>query len=242
MSNGPDSEGVSSGFRVYRDAEHMYASLAGELAQLIRTAVSSQGACHMVFPGGRSPRRALELLSEQQLPWAALHLYPSDERCLPMGDAERNDRLVDELLLGRTSLPPQNLHRIPAELGPEEGAAQYSRLLRQVPCFDAALLGVGPDGHTASLFPRHPALSDERPAVPVRDAPKPPPARVSIGFARLLAARERWVIVTGSEKRDLMIRVRQGADLPVMRVRPTAWFMDVAAAPSDMNFVYRSST
>lgn len=242
MSNGSDSESVSNGFHVYRDTERLYASLAGELAQLIRTAVSNRGACHMVFPGGRSPHRALQLLSEQQLPWAALHLYPSDERCLPTGDAERNDQLVDELLLGRVPLPSKNLHRIPAELGPEEGSAQYSRLLRQVPRFDVALLGVGPDGHTASLFPRHPALSDERPAVPVCDAPKPPPARVSIGFARLLAARERWVIATGSEKRDLMIRVRQGADLPVMRVRPTAWFMDVAAAPSDMNFVYRSST
>lgn len=138
---------------VFPNPETLARVLADDLVQHIRTAVAARGVCHCVFPGGRSPRRVLELLREQDLPWKALHLYPSDERCVPLGDSERNDRLIAELFLGQVPLPPTHLHSIPAELGPEEGATWFSQLLAQTPPFDIALLGVGPDGHTASLFP-----------------------------------------------------------------------------------------
>ena len=164
------------------------------------------------------------------LPWQSLHLYPSDERCVPVGDPERNDRLIDELLVDQLTLPPANLHRIPAELGPEMGATQFSRLLRKTPPFDVVFLSAGPDGHTASLFPGHSVLADERSVVPVWGAPKPPPQRVSIGYSRLLAARQRIVMVTGSEKRELAEQVQRGVDLPVTRVQPTGWYLDGEAA------------
>lgn len=217
--------------RAFPGPDVLACTLADDLAQYIRAAVAARSECHFVFPGGRSTRRVLELMRGYDLPWQSLHLYPSDERCVPVGDPERNDRLIDELLVDQWILPSENLHRIPAELGPEMGATQFSRLLSMTPPFDIAFLGAGPDGHTASLFPGHPALSDDHPAVPVRDAPKPPPDRVSIGFARLQAARERWVIVTGVEKRDLMTRVQRGDDLPVTRLQPTVWFMDAVAGP-----------
>jgi 6-phosphogluconolactonase len=207
-----------------------FSLLANRLTELIHAAVVLNGNCHIVFPGGNTQRQIFEQLRYADIPWPELHLYPSDERCVPVGDPQRNDRLFDELLLALSPLALKNLHRIPAELGPEEGALRYSWLLDQAPHFDIALLGVGPDGHTASLFPNHPALRDHRPAVPVRNAPKPPPDRVSIGLARLQAARERWVIVTGAEKRDLLCRVRRGEDLPVTRVRPTVFFVDAEAA------------
>ena len=229
MSEYTDAKETHGIFCVYRDAEHLAVSLVSELAQMIRVAIADRGVCHMVFPGGRSPRRALELLSGQDLPWDMLHLYPSDERCLPVGDVERNDRLIDELLLTRVSLPPKNLHRIPAELGPEEGAALYNQLLHQTPPFDIALLGVGPDGHTASLFPGHPALADGCAAVPVWNAPKLPPERVSLGLGGLLAARQRLVVATGSEKCELIGQIQRGVDLPVARIQPTKWYLDAAA-------------
>lgn len=215
---------------VFPNPETLARALADDLVQHIRTAVAARGVCHCVFPGGRSPRRVMELLREQDLPWKALHLYPSDERCVPLGDSERNDRLIAELFLGQVPLPPTHLHSIPAELGPEEGATWFSQLLAQTPPFDIALLGVGPDGHTASLFPGHPALADERPAVPVWHAPIPPLERVSLGLGRLLAARSRIVVVTGREKRGLIGQLQRGADLPVVQVEPTGWYLDTQAA------------
>ena len=207
-----------------------FSLLANRLTELIHAAVVLNGKCHIVFPGGNTQRQIFEQLRYADIPWPELHLYPSDERCVPVGDPQRNDRLIDVLLLPVAPLPSKNLHRIPAELGPEEGALHYSELLDQTPRFDIALLGVGPDGHTASLFPNHPALRDYRPAVPVRNAPKPPPDRVSIGLSRLQAARERWVIVCGGEKRDLITRIQREEDLPVMRVQPTVFFVDAEVA------------
>lgn len=230
MSESADISEMQNTFRVCRDTGQLADLLANELADMIRIAIAGNGTCHMVFPGGRSPRSVLERLAKVDLPWAGLHLYPSDERCLPVGDAERNDRLIDELLITQVPLPVKNLHRIPAELGPEEGAAQYCRLLNKTPPFDIVLLGVGPDGHTASLFPGHPALADGRAAVPVWNAPKLPPERVTIGLGRLLAARQRIVVATGSEKCDMIRQVKRGVDLPVARVKPTKWYLDAAAA------------
>src|SRR3989338_8024637 len=101
MSKNIISKAMQSPFVIYHDAEHLAVSVASRLAALIRTAVARRGVCHIAFPGGRSSRRTLEWLSEQDLPWVALHFYPSDERCVPVGDAERNDQLIDELLLTR---------------------------------------------------------------------------------------------------------------------------------------------
>jgi len=215
---------------VFPDTETLARALTEHLAQLIRAAVAARGACHLAFPGGRSPRRIFELLGKCDLPWPDLHLYPGDERCVPAGYLERNDRLAVELLRDR---PPQlrpRLHSIPAEMGPEEGAARFSQLLRRTPQFDVALLGVGPDGHTASLFPAHAALTDGRSAVPVFDAPNPPAQRVTIGIGRLRSARQRIVIATGQEKQEMLKQVRCGADFPVVRLEPTHWYLDSAAA------------
>lgn len=213
-------------FRVYSDPEQLASELADELALQMRVAVDARGTCHMVIPGGRSPRRVLELLRAMEVPWSALHFYPSDERCVPVGDPERNDRLIDELLLPHVSLPLENLHRIPAELGPEEGALRFSQLLKNIPPFDIVLVGVGSDGHTASLFPNHLAVLDDRDAVPVLAAPKPPPFRVSIGLGRLKRAHNRHVIALGPEKRDILTSPDRLRETPVMRLNATIWYAE----------------
>lgn len=210
---------------LFHDSEQLAEVVADALARYIHAAVAERGVCHMVFPGGRSPRRVLEQLREKNLPWCALHLYPSDERCVPLSDPERNDRLIDELLLNHVTLPPENLHRMPAELGPEEGALRYSQLLSRTPRFDIALLGMGPDGHTASLFPNHPAARDGRQAVPVWDAPRPPSSRISIGFRRLADALTRKVIVLGPDKLPLFNSLDSLNETPVALIRPTTWYV-----------------
>lgn len=220
---------ISEGsFHFFSDSESLAEALADELGKLINESVVACGICHMVFPGGLSPYRVLEQLRRKNLPWNNLHLYPSDERCVPVGDPERNDRLIDELIFNRVPLPEDNLHRIPAELGPDEGARQFSRLLEKTPCFDIALLGMGSDGHTASLFPDHPALYDSRQAVPVFNAPKPPSSRVSIGLKRLASASHRIVIIIGKDKIPFLESLKSTKGKPVELIQPTALYIHKA--------------
>jgi 6-phosphogluconolactonase len=180
----------------------------------------------MVFPGGRSPYDIFNILREETIPWSLVHLYLSDERCVPRGSFERNDRLVDELFIATKIVSEKNFHRISAELGPDEGARQYARLLRKKPRFDIVLLGVGEDAHIASLFPGTDNLTDTRSVVPVYDAPKPPSERISIGLCRLLDARCRFVLIRGAEKQGVLKQMKDGADLPVTRFLPTMVFVN----------------
>ncbi len=217
-------------FRFYPHPEQLASALADELARLILMVVRARAVCHIVFPGGRSPYRVLVKLREIDLPWKSLHLYPSDERCVPPGDEARNDRLIDELLLGQVSLPAENIHRIPAELGPEEGAFRYSQLLKQTARFDIALLGLGPDGHIASLFPNHPAINDSREAVPVLNAPKPPSSRISIGMQRLKQSLNRLVVVLGEDKLHLFNSLDSLRGTPAALLQPNVFYIHKAGS------------
>jgi 6-phosphogluconolactonase len=169
-----------------------------------------------------------------QLPWGSIHIYLTDERCLPMGHEQRNDFMLDELLLPNVELPDSNIHRFPAELGAEAGAKQFAQMLSDVPRFDLVVLGIGEDGHTASLFPNSLQLEDQSPAVAVFDAPKPPPERISMGVTRLLSARERIVIATGEGKRETIQLIQQGIEFPITLIKPSTWYLDIAAANKKM--------
>lgn len=215
----------------FSTAEILAYSVTDMLERKIQAAVNIRGVCRLVFPGGHSIVRVLELLRERSLPWSAVHFYLSDERCVPVGHIQRNDRLIKEAFFRKVPLPSENLHSIPAELGAEEGAESFSELLLHTPPFDIALLSAGPDGHTASLFPGDSALHDTRYAVPILNAPKPPQARVSIGLTRLRLATERWMVIAGAEKRDLVVRLMQGEILPVTQIQPTKWFVDQSLVP-----------
>jgi 6-phosphogluconolactonase len=207
------------------DDEHILSEVVEKIASFIRFTVNCRDSCHMVFPGGRSPYLIFELLQKEDLPWSKLHLYPSDERCVPVNSEARNDRLIDKFLIETSILPKENLHRISAELGADKGAYFYNKTLADVPRFDLALLGIGCDGHTASLFPGD-HWDEKKSALPVHNSPKFPSERVTISLSRLRDARERWVIVSGTEKKSIMERIQRGEIFPVTRVLPTVFFVD----------------
>jgi len=214
----------------FADAGALARHAASRVAGLCRDAVAARGACHLVLAGGRTPERCYTLLAAMDLPWPALHIWFGDERCLPPGDPGRNDAMADRALLAHVPIPAGQVHRIPAELGPEAAAAAYAAELAAAPAMDVVLLGLGEDGHTASLFPGNPALDDARPAVPVHDAPKPPPERVSMSLAALNAARRRLVLVSGGGKADALARIRGGEPLPAARLAAAEWLVDRDAA------------
>jgi 6-phosphogluconolactonase len=194
------------------------ATAATRIAAAARRALARDGELRLALAGGRTPLEAYRLLMEEPTDWERWRVLFGDERCLPPEDPERNSRAAWEAWLGRVPIPPQRVAVIPAEQGPEAAAAAYAPLVRAALPFHLVLLGLGEDGHTASLFPGQP----EPPAalvLPVHRAPKPPPQRVSLSSAALSAAEEVLILVTGRAKRQAVARWRAGEDLPVARIR-----------------------
>ena len=191
-------------------------------------AIHQRGAFHIVLAGGTTPRRVYELLRATDADWAAWHVYFGDERCLPPGHAERNSRMAGLAWLDHVTIRSSRIHLIPAEMGAQAAASVYAQAVRDIELFDLVILGLGEDGHTASLFPNDHsvpnrdlgATSDAPAAIAVEDAPKPPPQRVSLSAHRLSAARQVMFLVTGAAKQQAITNWRNGLDIPAAFITP----------------------
>jgi 6-phosphogluconolactonase len=173
----------------------------------------------IVLAGGSTPRALYRSLRDAETEWSRWHVYFGDERCVAADDPERNSVMAAETLLDHVPIPPSQRHAIPAELGADVAARMYSQVLRDVGEFDLVLLGLGEDGHVASLFPGHVAQPGHD-VVAVFDAPKPPPERVSLSAARLSRTRAAMFLVEGESKREAIRRWRAGTDIPAAAIRP----------------------
>jgi 6-phosphogluconolactonase len=221
-------------------------------------AIAARGAFSIVLAGGNTPRNIYRALCDADTDWSAWHVYFGDERCLPADDPERNSHMARSAWLDHVAIPSQQIHPIPGELGPETAADSYARELAEVGEFDLVLLGLGEDGHTASLFPggawEHAKTNlpcagacparDKRvrvqgtllqnrwhngrggfplPAViPVLDAPKPPPQRVSLTPARLSQTSSVLFLVSGKDKREAVMNWQAGIAIPASSICPLA--------------------
>ena len=237
---------------VVRDAEVLAAAVAARLVVRLLDAQAQHGVASVVLTGGgvgiavleqvaRSPARAA-------VDWSRVDVWWGDERFVPADDPERNELQARRALLDDLDLDPARVHPMGARGGPdgddvEAAAARYAAELAaaaapdaDVPAFDVLLLGVGPDGHTASLFPEHPGTHDERTVLGVHGSPKPPPTRISLGFRALEAARETWFVVAGDDKAGPVRMALSGAgrvQVPAAGPRgraATLWLLDEAAA------------
>jgi 6-phosphogluconolactonase len=187
------------------------------------------------------------------LDWSAVDVFWGDERFVPSGSEDRNDAPAESMLFGRAPFSAAQRYSMPATDGPcgddlDAAARYYAEQLAQArrpddpdrqPAFDVVLLGVGPDGHCASLFPHHPGLADRSSTViPVRNSPKPPPNRLSLSYDGLNTAREIWVVASGGEKASAVARALGGAspdEVPSAGARGrsrTLWLVDAEAAAS----------
>ncbi|WP_082968691.1 6-phosphogluconolactonase [Perlucidibaca aquatica] len=183
-------------------------------------AIEQRGRFLIVLAGGNTPQATYRLLREAVTDWSCWHVYFGDERCLPIESADRNSRMVLDSWLNEVPIPAANVHIIPAGLGAEAAANAYSATLQDVGCFDLVVLGLGEDGHIAGLFPGNDLGSHAQApdVLAVFDAPKHPSERVSLSARRLSHTREVLMLVTGEAKRNAVLQLRTGADIPAQQI------------------------
>jgi 6-phosphogluconolactonase len=214
------------------------AELVGQAAEWLAieltTAVAERGWCAWGLTGGRTPEPVYrELAAKSSIDWQRVEVFFSDERAVPPDHPDSNYRMVRLALLSRVPIPATQIHRMEAESPDRESAARkYERALP--PQLDVLLLGMGPDGHTASLFPGSPALDERhRLVVPVTGA-KAPAERLTITPPVIEAARKLAVIATGEDKSAMVFRALEGPltprEVPAQLARRGVWFLDRAAA------------
>lgn len=184
-----------------------------------KDAIAARGAFSIVLAGGSTPKSVYALLKDAQADWSKWHVYHNDDRCLPVDHVERNSLMARTTWLNHVSIPADQIHDIPSELGNIEGAKAYAKTLAGVPAFDLVLLGLGEDGHTASLFPNQ-AVDNSADVVPVFDAPKPPADRITMSQQRLSNTREVIFLVTGAGKQEAVDNWRNGMAIPATLITP----------------------
>jgi 6-phosphogluconolactonase len=234
--------------RVFHDLGELSRAAADFVSQVAGESVQRSGEFFVGLSGGSTPRRLYEILGshrDRSLPWPRTQLFWSDERCVPPDDPQSNYRMVTEAL-SAAPIPPPNVHRMRGEDPPEEAAREYENELRQsfqivsedVPRFDLILLGLGEDGHTASLFPGNPVLEDTAHLVAAPYVEKLKAYRLTLTLPVLNNAANVAFLVAGSGKRAILKRVLEEQPgvpaLPAQRVRPSngrlLWFVDESAA------------
>lgn len=209
------------------------------LVETVEDVLAAGRYCAIALSGGRTPGPVYTALGTEDLStridWSRVHVYFADERGVPPDDPESNYRLVSETLLTHVAVPEAQIHRMKGESGDLDGAA--AAYARELPvALDVLVLGIGADGHTASLFPGSPAVLEDRRRVLVVESPKPPRQRITITPPVIAAARHVVVLATGREKAPAVARALDGdatpSEVPAVLARPPhgVWFLDSAAA------------
>lgn len=240
---------------VHDSGETLAAAAAARLITRIVDAQADRGVASVVLTGGRTGIGVLEHVARSPardaIRWSAVDFYWGDERFLPDGDPARNETQARQALLDHVDVDPERVHPMAPSGGKfgdsaDEAAAHYAEILATtseqatdilVPVFDVLLLGVGEEGHTASLFPQTPYVrEDQRTVVGVHDCPKPPPTRISLSLPAIRAASEVWLLTTGAAKAEPVAAALGGADpadIPAAGAQgreKTLWMLDTDAA------------
>jgi 6-phosphogluconolactonase len=224
------------------------AALARHVAEwMTSAALAAKSSFRVSLSGGSTPKTLYQLLASDEFrnrfPWRVVSWYFGDERFVPYDSPDSNYRMVQEAMFAKVPVPPENIHPVPVDGSPEEAAQQYEQTLQHTygatildparPLFDVTLLGLGPDGHTASLLPGEPVL-EERTRWVAAVSHGRPEVRITMTYPVIESSRRIAFLVTGSEKEPVLRAIRDGGShVPAARVRPVGelfWFVDRAAA------------
>jgi len=233
-----------SEFVICQDSTSLARAAAERFVTLAQGAIAARGRFDVALAGGGTPRTTYKLLATPELAgqvdWSRVHVFWGDERSVPPTHPDSNARMACEALLEPVGIPETNIHRIRGEWSPEVAAQDYEREVRDIlgkqPRFDLILLGVGADGHTASLFPGSAALQERERLVMAAYVEALRSWRVTITLRLINAARHVLILVSGASKAEALARIRSGHPLPAALVSPVdgelTWLVDQAAAGS----------
>jgi 6-phosphogluconolactonase len=225
-------------YRVYDGADALSRAAAEHFLEAAQAAVAARGKARIAVSGGSTPKRTFALLANpaerfaQAMPWDKIELYFVDERCVPPDDKDSNYRMTREALLEKVPLKPEHVFRIEGELEPEQAAARYETVIRsqfrlegaEAPSFDVLALGMGDDGHTASIFPHTAAIHELGRVVVANHVPQKETWRVTLTWPVIVAAKDIFFLIGGKDKADPLHRVLQGPydpeTLPSQLIQP----------------------
>ena len=234
---------MNKNIHAYPSKDKLVAATAEFVADSIEQAIQQNGVCNLALSGGNTPGGVFTLLASDscrnRVDWSRLHLFWGDERMVPPEHEDSNFRLVQGTLLGHIKIPAENVHRMRGEIAPEEAAAEYAELMHghfkdNPPCFDLMLLGLGEDGHTASLFPETDAVEEsEKHAVAVF-VPKLDVWRVTLTLPVINASKKVLFLVSGKAKSEMVQRIMSNKqpdkEIPATMVSPQNgelhWMLD----------------
>ena len=234
---------------IYADTETLSQDAAQYIVRIAQESIAAHRRFTIALCGGTTPKKVYDLLGEEpyrsQIDWAHVDIFWADERCVPPDDAESNYHMAQEVLLSKIPIPANQVHRMPADQTDRDAASYaYTVEMQQVfgsdgvPSFDLIQLGMGPEGHTCSLFPHQASLHEQQRLVMPVVVPKPPPPRLTFTPRLLNAASHVLFLVTGAEKQDAVKAVLEGEyqpdEYPAQIVKPSkgevTWMLDKAAA------------
>jgi 6-phosphogluconolactonase len=233
---------------VCQDNAELGRQSAERFSQLARESVEVSGRFTVTLSGGSTPKHLYSLLAtpayKERIPWNNVHLFWGDERCVPPNHPESNFGMVQEALLSKIKIPAENIHRMAGEREPQAAASEYEKHLQEffglrggaLPRFNLNLLGIGEDGHTASLFPGSGALNETRRLVVAPFIEKLNTYRLTLTLPVLNHGAENWFLITGSSKAAALKEILSGSpELPAAKVQPVdgrlIWFITQDAAP-----------
>ncbi len=213
-------------------ADEVADAVCRDILTAAKSAIIERGKFKIVLAGGTTPEKIYRLLARVETDWQHWWIYHGDERCLPVNHKDRNSLMAAEAWLNQVNIPKDQIFNIPAELGPEQGSIQYRQVVESALPFDLVLLGMGEDGHTASLFPGHLHNQDELTHA-IFNSPKPPPERVSISAKALSDSAQVMFLITGANKREAFEKWKAGADLPIAQIeaKKMSIYLDKDANP-----------
>lgn len=221
----------NSRWHILETADQVAMAAYQQIIKSAEHAIAEHDTFKLVLAGGGTPEKVYRLLAQADADWSKWFIYYGDERCLPADHIDRNSQMATQAFLEKVAIPDAQIFTIPAELGPEQAAKSYLQIVASALPFDLVLLGMGEDGHTASLFPGHQHQEDEL-AHAVYNSPKPPPERVSISAKALSNTQQLIFLITGANKQEAVKSWRSGQDLPVATIatkHPIDIYIDMAA-------------
>jgi 6-phosphogluconolactonase len=244
--------------KIYPDKNTLIRESAAYISNVIQTTINEQNKCTFVLAGGSTPKGLYKTLASheyrEKVDWRKVHLFWGDERCVRPEHPESNYRMAKETLIDHIDIPQENVHRIPAEKEPAETAREYEETINrffgdtsQLPVFDIILLGIGEDGHTASLFPGTEALEENKRWVTEVYVKKLNTHRITLTYPGINSGRNVIFLVAGSSKADIVRKVYRKADskFPAVQVIPAngnlIYLLDKAAGKFLENTTLKSS-